>query len=475
MNPPVKMNRFSALVLICIIFFAVSCSSSKKAGTALLMHLQDSLPVLPASEIDLPVKIFAPPLLARAESIVPKEFTSDGWPNYFQPSCDFRYKYRFVRSGFGISCTDNAIGVQMTGNYQVTGGRCFCSLNKPISPWISGSCGFADEPMRRVNISIRSQLDFLPSYQVRSATSVNQVQALDRCQVSLFSTDVTQLIVDSIRSSISVFCSILDETIAELSFSGLLERSAEKSFYKANLGPYGFLSLHPSLIRIGQLNFQKDSFNISAGLTCNPELSSDSSGNKLLNTLPPLQEMANRNGISLYLNAIYDYAFLSKIISDTLHNKVFEIKGRTIVVKDVLIRGIGNHQVEVRVDFAGSNRGSIYLRGTPVLDTVKQTLSIPDISYSLESKDLILKIAKSLFRNKVRKTLQGQSYLDIAALVKTNLPAMDAQINRQLTKDISISGKTHEVKLIGLLAQKNALQIQLFVEASLSIISDGQL
>jgi hypothetical protein len=29
--------------------------------------------------------------------------------------------------------------------------------------------------------------------------------------------------------------------------------------------------------------------------------------------------------------------------------------------------------------------------------------------------------------------------------------------------------------LIGLLAQKNALQIQLFVEASLSIISDGQL
>ncbi len=475
MNPPVSMNRFSVLVLICSVFFAVSCSSSRKAGGVQLMHLPDSLPILPATEIDLPVKIFAPPLLAKAEAMVPKEFTSDGWPNFFQPSCDFRYKYRFVRSGLGISCINNSVGVQFTGNYQVTGGRCFCSLNKPISPWISGSCGFGDEPMRRVNIGIESQLNFLPAYQVRSTTIVRQVQAMDRCQVSLFSTDVTQLIVDSIKSSIAVFCSVLDETIAELSFSGLLERSAEKSFYKANLGTYGFLSLHPSLIRIGQLNFQKDSFNISAGLTCNPELSSDSSRNKEQNILPPLQQKENRNGIALYMNAIYDYAFLSKLVSDTLHNKVFEIKGRTIVVKDVLIRGIGNHQVEVRVDFAGSNRGSVYLRGTPVLDAVKQTLTIPDISYSLESKDLVLKMAKSLFRNKMRKTLQGQSYLDIGALVKTNMPGMDAQINRQLTKDIFLSGKTNQVKLIGLLAQKNALQIQIFVDANLSIVSDGQL
>ncbi len=52
---------------------------------------------------------------------------------------------------------------------------------------------------------------------------------------------------------------------------------------------------------------------------------------------------------------------------------------------------------------------------------------------------------------------------------------MDAQINRQLTKDIFLSGKTHDVKLIGLLAQKNALQIQILVEANLSIVSDGLL
>ena len=58
------------------------------------------------------------------------------------------------------------------------------------------------------------------------------------------------------------------------------------------------------------------------------------------------------------------------------------------------IKGIGNHQVELRIDFAGSNHGSIYLRGTPTLDTAKQTLSLPDVQYSLEGVDLALKMAK---------------------------------------------------------------------------------
>ena len=80
-----------------------------------------------------------------------------------------------------------------------------------------------------------------------------------------------------------------------------------------------------------------------------------------------------------------------------------------------LFSGIGNQQVQLRIDFAGSNHGSIYLTGTPVLDTAKQTLSIPDIQYSIEGEDLALKIVRSVFRNKIRKTIQGKSYLDIEA------------------------------------------------------------
>jgi hypothetical protein len=462
----------SVIYLSVVLIFMNSCTSSKKISSPLKEAMTDSLPSLPASEINLPVKIYAPPLLAKAESMAPKEITSDKWPDYVQNTCDFRYKYRFVRSGLSISCLNSKITIQFSGNYQVVGSKTICSMNTPISPWISGSCGFGREPMRRVNIGLSSQLNFLPTYQLRSLTQVTQLQPLDKCQVSLFSSNITDLIVDSIRSSTGSFCNVLDQTIAKLNMSGILQES-QKSLDQTSLGKFGWLRIHPDAIRIGPLNYSRDSFRVIFGMTCRPELSSENPKRADAPLLPPLAQTEKHSGVFLYLNAVYDYKYLSKIISDTLRNKVFDINGRTIVIKEVECKGTANHQIEIRISFAGSNEGSIFLKGTPLLDTAKQTLTVPDISYSLESSDLVLRIAQTLFRNKIRKTIQGKSFLDLGALVKSNLPTLDSILNRELASPIYLAGKVLEIKLIGLLAGPDEIHLQLYLHCDLELQSNG--
>lgn len=459
--------------------FVVACSSTKKAtsptpSASNVLHLPDVLPSLPASEIDLSLKIYAPPILAKADSIVPKEFTSDGWPNFSQPSCDFRYKYRFVRSGLGITCYKNKIGVQFTGNYQLSGSKCICAMNKPVSPWISGSCGYGNEPLRRISISVSSQLNFLPGYKIKSFTKLDNLIAYDKCVVSLFSNDVTSLVVDSVRSSVNSFCSALDQTIGEMDFSKTFQQAFAQANNKTQLSKYGYLSINPSAVRIGQLNYSKDTFNISVGLTCRPQLTSDSANTSTIQALPILNGTDNKNNVSLYLSADYDYAFLSKLLNDTLRNKVFDVNGRTIVIKEAWIKGIGNQRIEVKIDFSGSNKGRIYLRGTPVLDAANQTLTMPDITYALEDEDLALKIAKKLFRNKIKKNLQGKSYLDVAALIKSNLPTLNEKLNStKLTNNIFSSGSFNDIKIIGLLARDSTLQMQVYTNANITITSTG--
>jgi hypothetical protein len=125
------------------------------------------------------------------------------------------------------------------------------------------------------------------------------------------------------------------------------------------------------------------------------------------------------------------------------------------------------------IGFDGDRKGRLYLRGTPVLDTARQTLSVPDISYSLESKDLALKMAKALLRNKIRKSLRGNSYLDLAALLKTNLPGLDTQLNRQLAPNLHSYGQVKQLRLIGLLADDTMLQAQVYISADLSVSGTG--
>ena len=462
-----KYSYILGSAAILVVFSA--CHSSKKmtkAGEAPEL----TLPALPMTEIDIPIKIYAPPVLKKAESAFTSEFTSDAWPNYVQSGCDFRYKYRFVRSGMTVSCTNNTIGVQFAGNYQVAGSRCICSMGQPVTPWISGSCGFGKEPMRKVNLNIRSQLQFLPTYQIRTSTRLTQMIAFDKCQVSLLSKDVTDQIMDSIKSSVNGFCAALDSTIAGLSLANFLQTVREKSYKKTDLGKYGYFLLNPVAVRLGQLNYAKDSFLISAGISCRPELSSDSSSPRILPSFPALQSGANRNEVSIYLNLAYDYPFLSRKLTDTLLNKVFEFKGRTIVIKKVELSGLSNQQVELKVDFAGSNKGTVILRGKPVLDTAAQSLTIQDLSYSLESQDLAIKIAKALFKNKIRKTLKGNSYLDIGALIKSNLAELNRQITRKMSDQISLIGNADQVKVLGFVASEDKLLMQGWLHGQFSLI-----
>jgi hypothetical protein len=451
-----------------ILVILAGCSGPRKIASQ--APAPRSLPELPASEIDIPVKIAAAPILDKAEKIVPQEFTSDAWPAFVQPSCDFRYKYRFVRSALQVGCINNIVSIHFSGNYQVGGSKCLCTAGIPVTPWISGSCGFPPQPLRRVNMGLQSSIQFLPDYKVRTSTIITGIQAIDRCQVSVFSNDITQLVMDSIRSSLQTFSAAMDQTIAGLDFSKFVRQAKDSSFRKMAVGKYGYLLLNPSAIRVGQLNYARDSFAISFGLSCKPQLGSDPvNHDPIPATLPSLLQTESRSGVKLYLNMMYDYAFLTRLLQDSLRNRVFEVKGRTIVIKDATISGSDDQQISVRVDFAGSNHGSIYLKGTPVLDTAKQTLGIPDITYSLEGEDLALKIARSLFRNKIRKTIQGKTYLDIGELVNANRAQAEQQMNREIIKGIYSYGKLKEAKIIGLLVTSKGIQVQVFIAGDLTI------
>ena len=65
--------------------------------------------------------------------------------------------------------------------------------------------------------------------------------------------------------------------------------------------------------------------------------------------------------------------------------------------------------------------------------------------------------------------MQGNAYLDIAGLVNANRESVERQMNRQIIKGVFSYGKLQEAKIIGFLATKENLLVQLFIAADLTI------
>jgi hypothetical protein len=463
------MKSSQSFLLVAIVATLAACGGPRKV-TITPETTARMLPPLPASQINIPVKVYMRPLLALMDSMTAKEFTNDKWPNYNQTNCDFRYKYRFLRSPFAFTCVNNKVNISFRGTYQIAGSRTICAFGKQVGPWASGSCGFGNEPLRRVDLAINSSLTLLPNHQVLTATKLDKLQAIDKCQVTLLQNDMTAEVMDSIKASVESYCTSFDQFVQTLNNNELLNTWRSKGSQVMPVSSYGFLNLNPTALRVSPFTMVKDTLYFSVGYDGSPRFSSDSQRLVTRAPLPPISSAGNSGGINTYLDAVYEYKFFNQILNDSLRDKPFEVEGRTFVIKDVKISGSNDGKIQVDVAFSGNRKGVLHISGTPLLDTASQVLSMPDISFSLDTKDILVNIAKGLFRKRVMKQLKNQSVLDIAALITRNKAAIEARINQPVTGWMRTTGSFREIRLVGLLPQKDYIQVQALIRADIVLI-----
>ncbi|WEK38066.1 MAG: DUF4403 family protein [Candidatus Pseudobacter hemicellulosilyticus] len=462
--------RMAVYGLLLLQLYACGSSRTVTITPQSLASTGRSLPALPVSQINIPIKVYMKPLLSMMDSSTAKEFTSDKWPDYTLSSCDFRYKYRFVRSPFVFTCVNNKVNIAFRGNYQIAGSRCACAFGKQVTPWISGSCGFGSEPLRRVDINISSVLNLLPNHQVLTATRLDKLQPLDKCEVTLMANDMTSEIMDSIKVSIESYATTFDNFVQSLNNSEQLRQWRSGGSRVMPISQYGFLNLNPTMLRIGKFNASRDTLYFSLGFSGSPQFSSDSQRLVTRSPLPPVTNTDNPGQISTYLNAVYEYKFFNKLLNDSLRNKPFELKGRTFVIKDVKVQGTNEGKLSVDIAFTGNRSGVLHLSGMPKLDTARQVLSMENLSFSVDTKDILVSILEGMFRRKVVKTIQNQAVLDIAALIQTNKAAIEARLNQQVTPWMSSAGQLQELKIVGLLPQQDHIQLQAYIRGQLVLI-----
>ena len=122
-----------------------------------------------------------------------------------------------------------------------------------------------------------------------------------------------------------------------------------------------------------------------------------------------------------------------------------------------------------RCFFTGNRKGILHLSGTPLLDSSRQVLSMPDISFDVDTKDMMLRIAQNLFHKKIMKQLQNQTVLDIAALIQKNKAAISqAQStgNRLDEYNRHFSGN----KTDRFIATKDYIQVQAYIRGNISLV-----
>lgn len=452
----------SILALFLVLRFADATAQAKVADT------------LPESQIDIPIQINLKPIFALAERNVDTVFSSPNYPNdWVQADCATRYKYRFRRSPLRMSMKGLVMNLGFTGYYQLIGSTRWCSGSTVLSPWTPGcKCGF-DEGERKVDVGFVSNFSLSPDYRLQTRITRTEPVAKDKCEVCFWGQDITKEVLSGLKTELDASRKAMQDSFGNMNLRPYLQQAWNLLNDVYTVPGIGYFSLHPKRLRMQNINAQNDLLNISIGISASPQITFDKPA-AVSSPVPNLSATSTPGGFSVYLDAALQYDSLSRVVNGYMAGKRFDLSdglfAKHIVVKEVTIAASPEGRMLIKMDFTGSFNGTAFFTGNPVYNGAAKTIEVQDLSYDLQTKNLLLKTAKWLFSGKIESELKKNTTIDLKPYFAQAQKNLNDYLNREWTKGIKGSGNVNELKVVSVQPLPQHILIKTACSGKLSVL-----
>ncbi len=434
-----------------------------------------NLDSIPPSEMDIPVTIALQPIYKMVEQKIPKEYTSKNYPNdWVMEGCDTRYMYKFIRGPFRFRTQNNVLFLEFTGFYQVKGSQRYCTDGgTALSPWAPAcSCGYDKEGQKKVEIGFKIVLNVNPDYSIAAQIERLEPLATDKCEVCIFKKDITQTVLTALKLQLDDSKKNMELQIKQMNMRKDFQKVWDQLSKSWKMSSAGWLKINPTALRLSQLNAWKDTLRLTLGLTAKPVVMS-AMPKDIPAVLPNLSLTTNKPGFSIYMDAQLEYDSLGATITEQLKGKSFEFMvkktKKIIVIHKCELKTDETGQLIVMLDFDGSHKGILYLKGKPEFDAQTNVLTIKDLDFDIK-KNFLLNTIEWLFNKKILKEMRQYSSIPMQPYLDSMKTMLSTQLNREVAKGIFTKGQMKEVKILQLKNLATAIELRCSISGDLDVL-----
>jgi hypothetical protein len=123
----------------------------------------------------------------------------------------------------------------------------------------------------------------------------------------------------------------------------------------------------------------------------------------------------------------------------------------------------------IRINFSGTDQGTIYLTGKPVYTKETNLLEVKDIDFDIRSKNALLKTAEWLFNRRIVTEIGRYTRFDLNGYIDTAKSRVNEQLNHEWIKGINSFGSIEDIRLIGIYPLDQYLVIRSNCVGNLSV------
>lgn len=310
---------------------------------------------------------------------------------------------------------------------------------------ITASCGTGEKaPLARIRIRTSYRVD--PSWHIRARSEVLEVaratdDPADECHVTFLGINVTDKVLTAARAGIEKQLKVADAQLAAVDI-----RAAIAPVWASLQKPISirdstiWLSMHPREVGVGPVVVRDSFAHATVTLLAEPRIETGTRPVSDTTRLPDLSRVVAADTLIAALDGTMSYHAANAILQKSLKGRKLRIRGRRLIIDNVVMTYIGQHRVSMGVQISGAAEGRVYFVGTPTYDARADAITVPDLTYDIETSNLLVQGATWLMGDKLRDEMRRAAKFPAASMLQLAVGAANREITRDLANGVKLSG-----------------------------------
>ncbi|MGH7517157.1 MAG: DUF4403 family protein [Gemmatimonadales bacterium] len=435
----------------------------------------DTLPPVPTSYLDVPVRYDLTRALAWLESAVPPVIGNIDRRRRASGNSRLKYAFSVRRSPFRVNIEGRTATLAAQFDYQAR-----AWYNPPLLPEIGASCGTnEDKPRPRARLVVETNVELTDRWTLRPRTKA-LAQPLsrterDQCEVTAFKIDVTAKVLGAARDALQRELGKFDRRLAAFDLPGEAARVWKVLSTPLKLTDSLWLAINPATVRIGLLAVHGDTLVTTVGLSANPRVIGGTQPELVQRPMPPPQDSTARPPVlHLLTEGRMPYDVASAVLSRELRGTKIRVAGRRLTVDSLHLLGVGDGRVAVGLAVRGAVDGTLYAVGHPMLDTATAELYMPDLTYDVGTRNLLAGTLAWLASGTIEEFLRNRVRIKMGPVIEEGRQLLERELNRELVKGVTLKATVQAGRVYGVRAAPYALLARAIVSGQGELVLDLQ-
>lgn len=451
-------RRISACAALALLL-AAACGTRVDVPAPDADTATTALPATRASVVHLPVTLELASIVRKVETLVPAgQSNEDEWhPLGRFPVVGTLYvKEMWERGPLELTLSGDRIEVATQVRYRARVAERACA---PVvgCRWIPlAGCGH-DGPMPTLRVGLVTTVQWRPDWSVVPHTRPRPVSAGVRCRLTEAKVDVTERVQEVVQKALNGVSPKVDDELREA--VALRSRVEEvwgelQEPIRADSGVY--LVLAPESVAVAAPTARGTRLATLVSVTLHPRVEIGDRPQVSPRPLPDFGRVAPGEGFRIALVAELPYETVNEALAKELVGKSFTVRDRTFSVRGARVyASSGRLAMAVRV--GGDARGTIYLTGTPTYDTAAQVVSVPDLDFSVETKNVLGRAAEWLLYDRLIEQARAAARFPVGDRVAGLQRDVTTAMNRDLSRGVRLTGSVDALRPVGVVVTPRSL------------------